>query len=179
MLSEPANGYTSYILQRRSHFHRNVTSAEFYGFQSSHRNLSDSNNISKILKNFLLIQYRFLIILQKLGIPLEGIFFFVLGFEAVHKLNICPTLVPAKELLDTIVKQSDFYPGGSPSMKHLYACEEGLVEREKCPLPGRSIFSVEDVQKVLDGTVINDAISRFTRYISFTLKVSSELNDVF
>ena len=47
-------------------------------------------------------------ILQKLRIPLERIFFFVLGFEAVHKLNICPTLVSAKELLDTIVKQTDF-----------------------------------------------------------------------
>ena len=35
-------------------------------------------------------------------------------------------------------------------MKHLYACEEGLAQRDKCPLPGRYIFSVEDVKKVLE-----------------------------
>ena len=99
-------------------------------------------------------------ILQKLCIPLQRIFFFDLGFEAVHKLNICPTLVSDKELLDTIVKQSDFYPGGSPSMKHFYAGEEGLAERVKSPLPGRSIFSVEVVKQLLEGTALNDAISR-------------------
>ena len=117
-------------------------------------------------------------ILQKLCIPLQRIFFFDLGFEAVHKLNICPTLVSDKELLDTIVKQSDFYPGGSPSMKHFYACEEGLAERVKSPLPGRSIFSVEVVKQLLEGTALNDAISRSRGRFDFVYVTCLILNEL-
>ncbi len=76
---------------------------------------------------FMILQLHFLVSMEKLNLPLNKIFFLVLGFEARGSLRISPALICAQDLKDMILQRPKLHPYGSPCLQYLYACKDGIL----------------------------------------------------